>query len=103
MADLRFENKNNQKKSISVFSSGELVEGVTGELFTLPEASYVTGITVVEVVGSDESAAVTGISVDTYYPTATLVSLGTAPDAGTTVKVIVEYIETELASGTYTD
>lgn len=103
MADLRFENKNNQKKSYSVFASGELVEGVTGELFTLPEASYVKTITIVDVVGEDLSAAVGGITVGSYYPTATVVTLDTAPDAGTTVKVIVEYVETELSDGTYTD
>jgi len=103
MADLRFENKNNQKKEISVFASGELVAGVTGTLFTLPVASYVKNITKVDIVGADLSATVSGITANTYYPTGATVSLSVAPDAGTTVKFIVEYIETELTEGTYTD
>lgn len=99
MADLRFKDKNNQKKEISVFASGVL-DGENGTLFTLPSASYVTSITVIATDGGTADGTVGGISDSTYYPTgATVTVSGVAGKE----KVIVEYIETELTEGTYTD
>jgi len=130
MADLRFEDKNNQKKSSCVFASGILSTAVAMDdtLFTLPEASMVTNvIAYVEtvsgtatdsvdvkvgstVVGNEMIVGVAGIGagtvVPTYFPTGgsvTVVSGADAPDTDGRIKIIVEYIETELTSGTYTD
>lgn len=130
MADLRFEDKNNQKKAYSIFSSGVLSTSATMDdtLFTLPEASMVLGVylyvetasgvalsTVDVKVGSvliadEASVASTGFVQSTnnkgYFPTGgsvTIVAGATAPDTAGRLKVVVEYIETELASGTYTD
>lgn len=102
MADLRFEDKNNQKKTSSVFASGELVAANNGDtLFTLPAGSLVTSITAVESDGSGAGeGTVTGIAVGGYYPTGATVIAATVTE---TEKIIVEYIETELTCGTYTD
>ena len=129
MADLRLEDKNNQKKTSSVFASGILSTSATmsDTLFTLPEASLVTNVyTYVETasgavgdtvdvkVGSTVIAneAIVGVAgtvldtVDTYFPTGgsvTIVAGSDAPDAAGRIKIIVEYIETEVTSGAYTD
>lgn len=102
MADIRFNNKNNQKKTLSVFASGELTADNIGDtLFTLPEGAYVTSIASVEADGSGVGeGGVTGIIVGGYYPTgATVIASGITE----TEKIIVQYIETELANGQYTD
>jgi len=130
MADLRFEAKNNQKKEISVFASGVISTSATmnDTLFTLPSAALVTrayavvitpsgtatdtvdikvGTTVVGnevVVGA--AGVQEGIQAKTYFPTGgsvTVVAGLDAPDAAGRIKVVVEYIETELTEGTYTD
>lgn len=102
MADIRFDNKNNQKKTSSVFASGVVTAANNGDtLFTLPEGSLVTAITAVESDGSGAGeGTVTGIAVGGYYPTGATVVLATVTGSE---KVIVEYIETELTCGTYTD
>ena len=100
MADLRFNNKNNQKKTASVFASGPLTSADSGTLFTLPEASYVTAITVIDVAGGVGEGTVAGIAAATYYPTGAAVTISGVTE---TEKVIVEYIETELTNGQYTD
>jgi len=131
MADLRFENKNNQKKEISVFASGTIATAVAmnDTLFTLPRASLVTDVKVIVttvsgtatdtvdvkvgstvvanelVVGVLGVGAVTAI-VPTYFPTGgsvTVVAGADAPDTAGRIKIVVTYIETELAEGTYTD
>ena len=132
MADLRFEYKNNQKKEASIFASGliEKASGITvdDKLFTLPVSSLVTrvyaiitdaadtGDTLDVKVGStvvaneiDISAAgvASGTVAPTYFPTGgpvTVVSgAGGALGADCAYKIVVEYIETELANGSYTD
>ena len=129
MADLRFEGKNNQKKTSSVFASTVIATSATMDdtLFTLPEGALVTdayayvetasgtatdtvdikvGATVIAnevVVGSTGTKET---AVNTYFPTGgsvTVVAGADAPDTAGRFKVIVEYIETELASGEYTD
>jgi len=99
MADLRFNDKNNQKKEYSVFASGEL-DGENGTLFTLPQASYVTAVNVIATDGGTADGTVAGVSAGTYYPTGATVTVSGVVGKE---KVIVEYIETELAEGTYTD
>ncbi len=129
MADLRFEDKNNQKKSSCAFASGIIATSSTMDdiLFTLPEASLVIGVyayvetvsgtstdTVDVKVGSTVVAnelvvGVAGGDADvatTYFPTGgvvTVVAGADAPDDAGRIKIVVEYIETELASGNYTD
>jgi len=131
MADLRFADKNNQKKEISIFASGVLSTSATMDdtLFTLPKASIVTGVwvyvstasggaatdTVDVKVGSTVVAnevvvgttgTKTGSVTATYFPTGgsvTVVAGADAPDDAGRFKVVVQYIETELAEGTYTD
>jgi hypothetical protein len=130
MADLRFENKNNQKKGISVFASGVVSTSATMDetLFTLPAASLVTRAYAVvltasgeatdtvdikvgsTVVGDEVVTGATGVQEGTqtkaYFATGgsvTVVAGSDAPDDTGRIKVVVEYIETEISSGTYTD
>ena len=130
MADLRFEAKNNQKKEISVFASDTIATSATMDdtLFTLPEASLVTRAYAIvttasgtatdtvdikvgaTVVGDEVVVGATGVQTGTqamtYFPTGgsvTVVAGADAPDALGRIKIVVEYIETELSEGTYTD
>lgn len=131
MADLTFKDKNNQKKEYSVFASGVIATTATMNetLFTLPRASLVTnvyaivttgsgtatdtvdvkvGSTVVanEVVVGVTGSVASGTVAKTYFPTGGVVTVVAGADApGTTgvLKIVVEYVETELAEGTYTD
>jgi len=131
MADLRFENKNNQKKEISVFASGVVATSATMSdiLFTLPRASLVTDVKVIvttasgtatdtvdvkvgsTVVANELVVGVLGIGavtaiVPTYFATGGSVAVvagADAPDAAGRIKIVVTYIETELSEGCYTD
>lgn len=132
MADLRFENKNNQKKEGSFFASGiiNVASGTTvnDTLFTLPRASLVRNVYVIVTdaagagdtldikVGSTVIAnevaisalgTVEGTVTPTYFATGGTVSVvsgaGGATDAACAYKIVVEYIETELSEGSYTD
>ena len=131
MADLRFEDKNNQKKEVSVFASGVLETSAVMDdtLFTLPEASVVTAVYAIvttasgtatdsidvkvgsTVVGDELVVGATGVVeattlAKTYFPTGgtvTVVAGADAPDTDGRLKIVIEYIETELTSGTYTD
>lgn len=132
MADLRFEYKNNQKKGISVFASGVISQVATATpddtLFTLPPASLVTNVyavvtdaadtgdtldvTVGSTVVANEIAisalgVASGTVAATYFPTGGIVKAvagaGAALGANCGYKIVVEYIETELTDGTYTD
>ena len=127
--DIRFEDKNNQKKSVSIFASGLISKalGATPDytLFTLPKASLVTrayvivtdaadtgdtlDIKVGTTVVADEIAlsalgVASGTVAPTYFPTGGVVSaVAVAGGAAGAYKIVVEYIETELTDGTYTD
>lgn len=130
MADLRFVDKNNQKKEISVFASGIIATSATMDeiLFTLPVASLVTRAYAVvltpsgtetdtidikvgaTVVGDEIVVGVAGVQEGTqtmtYFPTGgvvTVVAGDDAPDDAGRIKIVVEYIETELTSGMFTD
>jgi hypothetical protein len=156
MADLRFKDKNNNKKKISAFASSVISTSATMDeiLFTLPAASLVTRAYAVVltpsgsasntvdikvgslVVGSgvivgnkftgsevdfdpeeEETptralldASVGGVQEGTqtkaYFSTGGLVTVVAgedAPDDTGRIKIVVEYIETELAEGAYTD
>ena len=99
MAITKFDNKNNQKKTASVFAA--ITSEASGELFTLPVGSYVTSITAVETADStDGEAVVAGIEAGTYYPTGADVTV-----SGITSEelIVVEYIEIDLTNGQYTD
>ncbi len=130
MADLRFEDKNNQKKAISAFASGIVATSATMDdtLFTLPTASLVTrayaavltasgvadstvdikvGSTVVgDEIKVDATGVQEGTQTKAYFPTGGSVTVkygDTKPDDAGRLKVVVEYIETELTEGTYTN
>lgn len=129
MADLRFEDKNNQKKKFSVFASGVISTSATQDdtLFTLPEAALVTDILAIvttasgtatdtvdikigaTVVANEVVVGTTGVketAVNQYFATGgsvTVVAGADAPDAAGRFKIVVEYIETELTDGQYTD
>lgn len=132
MANLTFKDKNNQKKEYSVFASGtisyEIATTPSDTLFTLPRASLVTNVyavvtdaaglgdTLDVVVGTtvvaDEIAisalgVASGTVAKTYFPTGGVVTCvagaGAALAEAASYKIVVEYIETELAEGTYTD
>ena len=132
MADLRFDYKNNQKKEASYFASGLInkASGVTvdDKLFTLPVSSLVTRVYAIvtdaaatgdtldvkvgtTVVANEIDISATGVATGTvtptYFPTGGSVTVvsgaGGALDAACAYKIVVEYVETELAEGSYTD
>jgi len=130
MADLRFEDKNNQKKEISVFASGVIATSDTMNetLFTLPEAALITRAYAIVltpsgtdtdtvdikvgslVIGDEVKVGLSGVQGGSqsmgYFPTGgtvTVVAGDDAPDDAGRIKIMVEYIETELTNGTYTD
>lgn len=129
MADLTFVEKNNQKKTISIFASSVITTSATMDeaLFTLPKASLVTNVYAIvttgsgtatdtvdvkvgsTVVGNEIIVGVVGVDSDvtpTYFPTGGIVTVVAGADApGTTgkIKIVVEYIETTLTNGQYTD
>lgn len=130
MADLRFEGKNNQKKGVSIFSSEAITTSATmnDTLFTLPANSLVTAVYAIVLTGSGTSTDTVDVKVGTtvvanevvvgvvgvasgtvaktFFPTGGSVTVVAGADApGTTgkVKIVVEYIETELTTCTYTD
>jgi len=130
MADLTKEGKNNQKKTYSVFASETISTTATMDetLFTLPAGSLVTNVyvyvstasgtstdTVDVEVGSTVIAneivvgttgTKTGSVTATYFPTGGVVSVVAGADApGTAGRfiVVVEYIETQLTNGQYTN
>lgn len=130
MADLRFNNKNNQKKTVSVFASGTISTTATMDetLFTLPDASLVTAVYAIVTTGSGTSTDTVDVKVGstvianevvvgivgiasgtvakTYFPTGgtvTVVAGADAPGTAGRFKLVVEYIETALTNGQYTD
>lgn len=130
MADLRYVVKNNQKKEDSVFASDVVSTYSTQNdiLFTLPVASLVISVYAVvltasgvasstldvligsTVVANEIPVATVGVGqgtsfVPVYFATGgsvTVVAGATAPDAAGRVKIVVQYLETELTEGTYT-
>lgn len=130
MADLRFEGKNNQKKGVSIFSSEVITTSATmsDTLFTLPANSLVTAVYAIVTTGSGTATDTVDVKVGTtvvanevvvgvvgvasgtvtktFFPTGgsvTVVAGSNAPGTTGKVKIVVEYIETELTTGTYTD
>lgn len=130
--DLRYQYKNNQKKEASYFASG-LISAANAStpdyiLFTLPRASLVTRVyaIVTDAAGAGDTLDIkvgstvvaneiaisslgiaTGTVVPTYFATGGTVTC-VAGDGGVlgdacAFKIVVEYIETELTEGTYTD
>lgn len=130
MADLKFNNKNNQKKTLSIFASAIISTTATMDdiVFTLPEASLVTNVYAVVTTGSGTATDTVDVKVGTtvvanevvvgvvgvasgtvaktYFPTGGVVTVVAGADApGTTgrFKLVIEYIETELCNGAYTN
>lgn len=131
MADLTNTGKNNQKKEYSVFASAPITYAAlatpSDTLFNLPKASLVTNVyaiitdaagagdTLDVVVGTTVVAneiainalgVASGTVAQTYFPTGGVVTCvagaGAALVEASTYKIVVEYVETELAEGTYT-
>ena len=130
MADLTFENKNNQKKTSSVFASGVITTAaaMSEVLFTLPVNSLVTEVYAIVETGSGTATdtvdvkvgstvvanevvvgvvgVATGTVAKTFFPTGGTVTVVAGADApGTTgkIRIVVEYVEVELTNGQYTD
>lgn len=130
MADLTFENKNNQKKTVSVFASGitSTTATMNETMFTLPAASMILNIFVVTTVASGTATDTVDVKVGStivanevvvgvvgvasgsltraYFSTGGVVTVVAGADAPGTAgrfKLVVEYIETELCNGAYTD
>ena len=130
--DIRYENKNNQKKELSIFASGliAVANAATPDyaLFTLPRASLVTRAYAIitdaaaagdtldikvgsTVVANEIAISALGIASGTvtpaYFATGGLVTVvagdGAALGGAAEFKIVVEYIETELSEGEYTD
>ena len=130
MADLTFNNKNNQKKTRSAFASGVITTAaaMSETLFTLPVNSLVTEVYAIVETGSGTSTdtvdvkvgstvvanevvvgvvgVATGTVAKTFFPTGGIVTVVAGADApGTTgkIRIVVEYVEVELTNGQYTD
>ena len=130
MADLTFENKNNQKKTRSAFASGVITTAaaMSETLFTLPVNSLVTEVYAIVETGSGTATdtvdvkvgstvvanevvvgvvgVATGTVAKTFFPTGGVVTVVAGADApGTTgkIRIVVEYVEVELTNGQYTD
>lgn len=130
MADLTFDNKNNQKKTLSIFASGTISTTATMNetLFTLPAASLVTNVYAIvttasgtstdtvdvkvgsTVIANEVVVGATGVAsgtvAKTYFATGGVVTVVAGADAPGTAgrfKLVIEYIETELCNGAYTD
>jgi hypothetical protein len=129
MANLTFVDKNNQKKTKSVFASGVISTSATMDdvLFTLPKASIVTYVLAVVLSASGTATGtidvkvgdvvvanglvvgetvITGAADAFYFPTGgqvTVVAGADAPDENGRIKIVMEYIETELGCGQFTD
>lgn len=130
MADLTFENKNNQKKTRSAFASGVITTAaaMSETLFTLPVNSLVTEVYAIVETGSGTATdtvdvkvgstvvanevvvgvvgVATGTVAKTFFPTGgvvTVVAGADAPGATGKIRIVVEYVEVELTNGQYTD
>ena len=130
MADLTFNDKNNQKKTRSAFASGVITTAaaMSETLFTLPVNSLVTEVYAIVETGSGTATdtvdvkvgstvvanevvvgvvgVATGTVAKTFFPTGGIVTVVAGADApGTTgkIRVVVEYVEVELTNGQYTD
>ena len=130
MADLTFNDKNNQKKTRSAFASGVITTTATMSetLFTLPVNSLVTEVYAIVETGSGTSTdtvdvkvgstvvaneivvgvvgVATGTVAKTFFPTGGIVTVVAGADApGTTgkIRIVVEYVEVELTNGQYTN
>ena len=130
MADLTFNDKNNQKKTRSAFASGVITTTATMSetLFTLPVNSLVTEVYAIVETGSGTSTdtvdvkvgstvvanevvvgvvgVATGTVAKTFFPAGGIVTVVAGADApGTTgkIRIVVEYVEVELTNGQYTD
>ena len=130
MADLTFNDKNNQKKTRSAFASGVITTTATMSetLFTLPANSLVTEVYAIVETGSGTATdtvdvkvgstvvanevvvgvvgVATGTVAKTFFPTGGIVTVVAGADApGTTgkIRIVVEYVEVELTNGQYTN
>ena len=130
MADLNFNNKNNQKKTRSAFASGVITTAaaMSETLFTLPVNSLVTEVYAIVETGSGTATdtvdvkvgstvvanevvvgvvgVATGTVAKTFFPTGGVVTVVAGADApGTTgkIRIVVEYVEVERTNGQYTD
>lgn len=125
MADLSRSSKNDQKKEISIFAT-DIMDTNANTFGNLPKDSLVTGVFVVvskvdptasstidvkigsTIIANEVPVAalatVTPTVAPLYFPTGGQISVvkGAVPGAGTgKIKVIIQFIETELTDGSY--
>ena len=126
MADRRFDNKNNQKKTQSVFGSSVInyAAGVVkDELFTLPNASLVKSVNIVVLtpgaageklsvklgsttLAADVAIATAGVStgaINKYLATGGVITIEGTLTGTPSIRIEVEYVEMDLCTGEYTD
>jgi hypothetical protein len=131
MANLTFENKNEQKKTRSTFVSGDIAlsDAINDVLFILPKASVVLDVFAITttadttttatvdilvgetVVGNEVVVGAAGVGVasavtQTFFETGGEVTMVTGEVAATgdgVTRIVVDYIEAELTNGQYTN
>ena len=126
MADRRFDDKNNQKKTQSVFGSSVInytAGAVKDELFTLPNASLVKSANIVvltpgaagekvsiklgaTVLAADVAIATAGVStgaINKYIATGGVVTVEGTLTGAPSIRIEIEYVEMDLCTGEYTD
>ena len=124
--DRRFNGKNNQKKTQSVFGSSVInyAAGVVkDELFTLPNASLVKSVNIIvltpgaageklslklgsTVVAADVALATIGVStaaINKYFATGGVITVEGTLTGAPSIRIEVEYVEMDLCTGEYTD
>ena len=123
--DRRFDDKNNQKKTQSVFGSSVITYtagAVKDELFTLPNAALVRSANIVVLTAgavgekvslklgstlvADVAIATIGVStaaINKYFATGGVITVEGTLTGTPSIRIEVEYVEMDLCAGEYTD
>lgn len=124
--DRRFDDKNNQKKTQSIFGSSVITYtagAVKDELFTLPNAALVRSANIVvltagtvgekvsiklgsTVVAADMAIATLGVTtaaINKYFATGGVITVEGTLTGTPSIRIEVEYVEMDLCTGEYTD
>ena len=123
--DRRFDDKNNQKKTQSIFGSSVITYtagAVKDELFTLPNAALVRSANIVVLTAgavgekvslklgstlvADVAIATIGVStaaINKYFATGGVITVEGTLTGTPSIRIEVEYVEMDLCTGEYTD
>ena len=123
--DRRFDDKNNQKKTQSIFGSSVITYtagAVKDELFTLPNAALVRSANIVVLTAgavgekvslklgstlvADVAIATIGVStaaINKYFATGGVITVEGTLTGTPSIRIEVEYVEMDLCAGEYTD